>query len=526
MGRFLCLMALCAAFAWNGADAAGCTSQLMALSTASENGADQCTPFEALQSCSQGLKKGAHKVAIENAVVAFGASLTAVCTDKTEPAISTNAGKLVYAGEDHTFVRRRRDAVSLFDMSDAVDDHKQKLAKLASDRSTDLAAQSKINGKIAEDVKTLASSATKMTGQLEAIIAAASSGEDAACTPGVEYQSGTDKTTKKAICKYLTQPCNTFVNNPMYEKTAATRTSDRVCVPVTLLGAGQYMAALGGAFKDNVYKKLTVCTKTQYQTLAPTRTSDRQCKTITDCLKLKKVVLKPATATTDAVCASLGMVSSSPARDCVEIKQKFSTMKSGWFYVKSKVGVRKVWCDQTHAGGGWMLVGHMQGREKTCWGNTGDCNTNRGQNAQEFQKKTWRHGDSFVNSFTYYAIRLQGTNSKKGDNYFMGKNNNPSCHYNHNNMATGTCKRSYKTISSKLGGAPNFGGGCQGRNHGCHRGVGDWPCYGGEVTSNHCNGGSGSGRGWYYHSASTGGSQGSGQCWTTMAGCDVDMWIR
>ena len=56
----------------------------------------------------------------------------------------------------------------------------------------------------------------------------------------------------------------------------------------------------------------------------------------------------------------------------------------------------------------------------------------------------------------------------------MGKNVGGGCTYNHNREASGVCKRSYKTVSAKLGGAPQFGSGCQGNAHGCHRGVGDW----------------------------------------------------
>jgi len=453
----------------------------------------------------------------------------------SEPSISTADGKIMYAGADHTFIRRRRDTVSLFDMSDAVTAYGSKLDAMASDRTADLAAQGKLNAaaklateKVAKDVNTLTTTATKMTAQLDALVAAASSGEDAACTPGVEYQSGTDKSTKKAICKYLTQPCNTFATYPMYEKQAASRTSDRVCAPYSRLPEEQYVAVAGTAFKDNVFKKLTVCTKgKQYQSTPPTSTSDRKCSTITDCKKAGKIVATPATATTDAECAILGQTKDNAARDCVEIKQKLSKLPSGYFYVKDvNQNVRKVWCDQVHKGGGWMLMGHMQAKDKTCWGSSSDCNTGRSQSDSTRLKQTWRHGDAFMNGFKYYTIRQQGTGSLKGDNYWMGKDSSPGCRYNHNAMSTSTCKRSYKTVSTKLGGQPSFGSGCQGSNHGCHRGVGDWPCYNGEVTSNHCHGGGGSGRGWYYHSASTGGSRGSGQCTSTSSGCNSDFWIR
>ena len=90
-------------------------------------------------------------------------------------------------------------------------------------------------------------------------------------------------------------------------------------------------------------------------------------------------------------------------------------------------------------------------------------------------------------------------------------------------MASGACKKSYKTVSTKLGGAPSFGGGCQGRNHGCHLGVGDWPCYNGEVTTHHCNNGW---TGWYFHAASKGGTSGGGQCNDDHGGCDAALYIR
>ena len=183
------------------------------------------------------------------------------------------------------------------------------------------------------------------------------------CAPGVEYQSGKDK-DGNALCKYLTQPCNTFYDRTkaiMFEKTAASRTSDRVCSHYTPIPDGQFLVVAGGAFKDNVYKKFTVCTKgKEWESVAPTPTSNRECTAITDCKKIGKTEYIAATPTSDAKCATKGQAKDVPARDCVEIKQLYSKFKSAYFYVDGKGhGVRKVWCDQDTAGGGWMLVGYV-----------------------------------------------------------------------------------------------------------------------------------------------------------------------
>ena len=204
-------------------------------------------------------------------------------------------------------------------------------------------------------VKTLTTTVSKLTGQLDALVG---TGSAVPCTPGVEYQSGKDK-DGKALCKYLTRPCDVFTNPRYFEKAAATRTSDRVCAQYTPFPAGSFLVVTGGAFKDNVYKKLKVCAKgKEFESTAGTRTSDRQCKAVTDCKKAGKVVVQPATATSDNECASKGQSAKEPARDCREIKELYAKLKSGYFYVDAKgAGVRKVWCDQQHQGGGWMLVG-------------------------------------------------------------------------------------------------------------------------------------------------------------------------
>lgn len=216
-----------------------------------------------------------------------GSSLQSVCsTEEAGPSIKTSDGKIVYAGSDHTFIRRKRDTVSLFDMYDEVKTHGNKLATAASDRTADLAAQSKINDKaesvtaaVVEDVSKLKSTFEKLAGRVDVLVDS-SKGAEVPCTPGIEYQSGKDK-AGKAICKYLTQPCNTFSRTPMYEKAAATRISDRVCASYTPTPAGKYLVVSGGAFKDHVFKAFTACTKgKQFEAVKPTPTSDRKCQVI------------------------------------------------------------------------------------------------------------------------------------------------------------------------------------------------------------------------------------------------------
>lgn len=373
-------------------------------------------------------------------------------------------------------------------------------------------------------VKTLEATVTKMNGALDGLVAAVNT-EEVPCTPGVEFQSGTDK-KGKAICKYLTFPCHELGGVGYFQKTAATRISDRVCSKYSPQPAGQYLAVRGGAFDDNVYKKFKVCTKgKEFESVAGTATSDRECKTITDCKKIGKILAKAATATSDAECILIGQTKTSPARDCVEIKQRAPGLKSDFYWVNGGgQGVRLVWCDQEHQGGGWMQVGYVkQGHRTSCQNSNGDCNIAYAGQRSNYRSKTWHMSNIFMDNFKYYAIRFGGTNKLKGENYWMGKDISGGCRYNHNGVSSGSCKRTYKTISTKLGGAPSFGGGCQGRAHGCHRGVGDWPCYGGEVTTHHCNNGY---TGWYYHSASKGGTRSSGQCNDDMGGCDAALYIR
>ena len=181
----------------------------------------------------------------------------------------------MFDASDHTFIRRKRETVSLFDVYDQVKTQGDKLVKAASDRAADLAAQATV----VNDVSNLTTTVAGLTFRVDALIESTKSkGAEVPCTPGIEYQSGKDK-AGNAICKYLTQPCNTFSRTPMFEKAAATRGSDRVCAPYTATPAGQFMLVAGGAFKDHVFKKHTVCTKDkQFETVKPTPTSDRKCQ--------------------------------------------------------------------------------------------------------------------------------------------------------------------------------------------------------------------------------------------------------
>ena len=56
----------------------------------------------------------------------------------------------------------------------------------------------------------------------------------------------------------------------------------------------------------------------------------------------------------------------------------------------------------------------MQSLDKTCWGSSSTCNWGRSQEEKTLFAQTWRMGDSWMNVFTYYAIRMQGTGRLKG----------------------------------------------------------------------------------------------------------------
>ena len=62
-----------------------------------------------------------------------------------------------------------------------------------------------------------------------------------------------------------------------------------------------------------------------------------------------------------------------------------------------------------------MLVGHGQAQDKPgCWGGTGDCDVSYASRRDQFQKNTWKLSDAWINHFTYYTIRMQGTDRLKG----------------------------------------------------------------------------------------------------------------
>lgn len=153
---------------------------------------------------------------------------------------------------------------------------------------------------------------------------------------------------------------------------------------------------------------------------------------------------------------------------------------------------------------------------------------------------TWHYSNGWISQWNYDVIRGSMPNvpgrirEGLGDAsvFWRGKATG-HCNFHWNQGYTGHCWRSYNGWGSEptLRNYPNSGG-CQGRHHSCHRGMGDWPCGGwnggGEWTVNHCHGGY---TGWYI--SGNRGEPRSGHTCQVWSGhshgvnqCDLNMYIR
>ena len=74
----------------------------------------------------------------------------------------------------------------------------------------------------------------------------------------------------------------------------------------------------------------------------------------------------------DRKCGATGFSADNAGTSCLALL-KIGLKKSGYYFIKPKnQQARRTYCDQTHEGGGWTLVGRGNGGEHSCWLGNGD----------------------------------------------------------------------------------------------------------------------------------------------------------
>ena len=95
--------------------------------------------------------------------------------------------------------------------------------------------------------------------------------------------AGSETTPAKSICVPHTPPCNT---ETMFEVLAPTKTSDRKCEMFTWCGKREYEQTAATNSTDRVcmpFSDPDGCSPKEFQEVAPTRTSDRKCTPLREC---------------------------------------------------------------------------------------------------------------------------------------------------------------------------------------------------------------------------------------------------
>ena len=127
------------------------------------------------------------------------------------------------------------------------------------------------------------------------------------CT-GAEWRVAAATAVSPDICRTYSPPCNNTAASPnaTFQATAPTRTSDRVCKPLTMCNFPlQYQQLAATLSSDRICANTTQCRSTEeYEARAPTPTSDRNCKGATTCVALQQYQVVPLTLTTDRICAN------------------------------------------------------------------------------------------------------------------------------------------------------------------------------------------------------------------------------
>jgi hypothetical protein len=427
-----------------------------------------------------------------------------------QPMIRTQRGDLnVQVNADAKFTRHKRETVSIFDLKTTIDSLVGDVTKANAEQQvkndavvkalsdTVLKAMTDSSDKGAALEKSLTAKGDTIEQTLTKLVNSATAKVDnqvkTLCSPGNYLKSG--KCTPYTVC----------TSGKTYYTAVGTKDADAKCAPVSTCSTGNTFEAVGPSlFSNRQCKTVTKCASGCTEASKPTLTADRTCK----CAAAKFV--KPAQTSKTAL------------NSCLEIQKYYEskdrTAQSGLYYVKmggSTSAIYYTHCDMTRDGGGWTLIGSARGHDQSCWRSDSDCN----KAYSHVSSKTWHMSSDNFNRMKYKVIRVEGYSQYSaswGDignfQYWKGKGLSGGCTARWNKVHTnGACSRSHRSLDWKYA--------RQGRQHGNHRFVGDWPT-GGSNHIVHINGNQ-----WYFQSPHTTRSYSpscSGGDWR----CDMKVWLR